>query len=53
MTMNQPNAKKHQQISFVKSAIRIIGYIFIPYDIFIAAIILVISEVIGVIEELV
>ena len=25
-----PDAKKHQQISFVKSAIRILGYMFIP-----------------------
>ena len=51
--MKQPNAMLHQRISFIKSAIRIIGYILIPFDIVSAAIILVISELIGIIEELV
>ena len=51
--MNQPDAKKHQTISFIKSWIRIIGYFFIPFSLISAAIILVISEIIGIIEELV
>ncbi len=51
--MNQPNAKKHQTISFIKSCIRIIGYFFIPFSLITATIILVISEIIGIIEELV
>jgi hypothetical protein len=51
--MKYPNAKKHQIISFVKSWIRIIGYFFIPFSLITATIILVISEVIGIIEELV
>ena len=51
--MEYPNAKKHQTISFVKSWIRIIGYFFIPFSLITATIILVISEVIGIIEELV
>jgi hypothetical protein len=48
-----PNQKWHQIISFVKSGIRIVGYCFIPFNLVIAAIILVISEIIGIIEELV
>ena len=48
-----PDAKKHQMISFVKSGIRIIGYILIPFNLIAAAGILVISEVVGILEELV
>jgi len=48
-----PNQKWHQIISFIKSGIRIVWYIFIPFDLVIAAIILVISEIIGIFEELV
>lgn len=48
-----PDAKKHQLVSFVKSGVRIIGYCFIPFNLVTAAIILVASEVIGIIEELV
>lgn len=42
----------HQTISFTKSAIRIIGYILIPFDLRAAAFILVISEILGVVEEI-
>ena len=48
-----PDQKWHQIISFIKSGIRIIGYCFIPFNLVIATIILVISEIIGIIEELV
>ena len=48
-----PDAKKHQIISFVKSAIRILGYGFLPFNLAIATIILILSEVIGIYEELV
>ena len=51
--MNYPDAKKHQIISFIKSGIRIIGYILIPFNLIAAAGILVLSEVVGIIEELV
>lgn len=51
--MNYPDAKKHQIISFVKSTIRIIGYVAIPFNLILAASILVASEVLGVVEELV
>jgi hypothetical protein len=53
INMEQPDAKKHQTISFIKSWIRIIGYFFIPFSLITATIILVISEIIGIIEELV
>ena len=48
-----PDPKKHQQISFLKSGIRIIGYVFLPIHIPSAAVLLIISEVVGIIEELV
>ena len=48
-----PDPKKHQIISFVKSGIRIIGYIFIPFDMGAAVALLVVSEGIGIVEELV
>jgi hypothetical protein len=48
-----PDAKKHQIISFIKSAIRILGYCFIPYNLVMSAFILILSEIIGILEELV
>ena len=51
--MKYPDAKLHQLISFVKSGVRIVGYCFIPYNLGIAAIMLILSEVIGIAEELV
>ena len=48
-----PDAKKHQIVSFIKSGIRILGYVLIPFDLLWAASILVVSEVVGIIEELV
>ena len=48
-----PDARKHQLISFVKSGIRILGYIFIPFNIDVAVTLLVVSEAVGIIEELV
>lgn len=51
--MNQPDPKKHQLISFLKSAVRIAGYILLGVNIPIGIIILVVSELIGIVEELV
>ena len=48
-----PDAKKHQIVSFVKSGIRIVGYCLIPFNLFAAALVLVLSEVVGIMEELV
>ena len=48
-----PDAKRHQIISFIKSGIRILGYCFIPFNLVISTILLILSEVVGIIEELV
>jgi len=48
-----PDPKLHQIISFVKSGVRILGYIFIPFNISVAVTLLIVSEAIGIIEELV
>ena len=53
LQQNYPDAKKHQIVSFIKSGIRILGYILIPFNIIWAVSALVVSEVIGIIEELV
>ena len=49
----QPDPKMHQIISFLKSAIRLTGYGALMYSIGLGVFILIISEVIGIIEELV
>ena len=48
-----PDPKKHQIISFIKSGVRILGYIFIPFDLGAAVALLVVSEAVGILEELV
>ena len=48
-----PDPKLHQTVSFIKSGIRIIGYILIPFNLTTAALALVLSEVVGIVEELV
>ena len=50
---HHPDARKHQIISFIKSGFRILGYLLIPYSLPIAAGVLIFSEIIGIIEELV
>lgn len=50
---DMPNQYWHRIISFVKSGVRLIGYAIIPFDLIVATMILIISEVIGVVEELV
>jgi len=50
---NYPDAKKHQIVSFIKSGIRILGYCFIPFNLVVSAILLILSEIVGIIEELV
>lgn len=52
--MNHPDPKKHQYISFAKSAIRIIaGISLINGNLFSAGLGLILAEVLGVLEELV
>jgi len=48
-----PDAKKHQQISFIKSGIRILGYGTLWFSLDTAVILLIFSEIIGIVEELV
>ena len=48
-----PDARLHQIVSFIKSGIRLLGYVLLPIEVVGATIILVISEVIGILEELV
>ena len=48
-----PDPKFHQQVSFIKSGIRILGYAALWWSIDIAATLLILSEVVGVYEELV
>ena len=48
-----PNQKWHRRISFIKSGIRIVGYVLIPFNLIDATVVLVVSEVVGIIEELV
>lgn len=48
-----PDQKWHRIVSFIKSGIRILGYVFIPINLTAAAIILILSEVVGILEELV
>ncbi len=51
--LNYPDARKHQLVSFIKSGIRILGYCFIPFNLVVSAILLILSEIVGIIEELV
>jgi len=50
---HMPNQKWHKIVSFIKSGVRILGYLLIPYSLPIAAGVLIFSEIIGIIEELV
>jgi len=48
-----PDQKWHRRISFFKSGIRIVGYVFIPFNLIAATALLIVSEIVGIIEELV
>tara|TARA_B100001996_G_scaffold92120_1_gene68626 strand:- start:775 stop:975 length:201 start_codon:yes stop_codon:yes gene_type:complete len=50
---NMPDQKKHQIISFIKSGIRLGGYFLLLFSLEVAVGILILSEIIGIIEELV
>ena len=51
--MKQPDAKLHQIISFIKSGICILGYGFLLFNLPTAVALLVLSEAVGIAEELV
>ena len=48
-----PNQKLHRNISFLKSCIRIIGYVFLVVNLLAAMGFLLLSELLGIAEELV
>jgi hypothetical protein len=48
-----PDPRIHQLISFIKSGIRIVGYILLPFSLETATGVLILSEIIGIVEELV
>jgi hypothetical protein len=48
-----PDPKLHQLVSFLKSAVRISGYVALFWSIGLGATILILSEIIGIVEELV
>lgn len=48
-----PDARKHLIVSLVKSNIRIAGYCLILFNLEVAVAVLVLSELVGIIEELV
>ena len=50
---HMPDQKLHQAISFIKSGIRILGYGALWYSLDIAVILLILSEIVGIGEELV
>lgn len=49
----QSNPQMKKIVSFTKSSIRVIGYICIPFNLTLACVSLIVSEGVGVIEELV
>ena len=51
--MRYPDPNKHQIVSFIKSAIRILGYGLLPFNLVASVIFLILSEIIGIYEELV
>lgn len=50
---HMPNQKWHKYVSFIKSGVRILGYALLPFNLVTATIVLIFSEIIGIIEELV
>jgi hypothetical protein len=50
---HMPNQKWHKIISFIKSGVRILGYGLIPFNLVAATIVLIFSEIVGIVEELV
>ena len=50
---HMPDQKKHQIISFIKSGVRLAGYGLLLYSVPFAVGVLILSEIIGIVEELV
>lgn len=43
--------KLHRRISYVKSWLRIVGYMYLPWNLWAATVVLVVSEILGIAEE--
>ena len=52
-TEYMPDQLWHQKLSFIKSGVRVGGFIWLMLDVTVGAVLLIIAEVIGVVEELV
>lgn len=50
---DHPDPKLHQLVSFLKSTVRISGYVSLFWSVGLGAVILILSEIIGIVEELV
>ena len=50
---HMPHPKCHKIVTFIKSGFRIVGYCFIPFSLDTATLLLILSEIIGIVEELV
>jgi hypothetical protein len=48
---HMPNQKFHKLLSFIKSGIRIYGYILFPFSMTWAMLVLILAEIIGILEE--
>jgi hypothetical protein len=53
MKQQLPDARRHQIISFIKSGIRLLGYGALWFSLDTAVILLILSEIVGIGEELV
>lgn len=49
--MDLPDAKRHYIVSMAKSVLRIVGYLFLFPVVPIASVVLILSEVLGIVEE--
>ncbi len=47
-----PNSKKNMILSYIKTGFRIIGYSFIPFNLVISMILLIISEMLSIIQNI-
>jgi hypothetical protein len=47
------NQNLHSRISYIKSAIRIIGFTCLIFDMFIGVLLLIIAEIFGIVEEII
>jgi hypothetical protein len=49
--MKYPDPIKHKRISMYKSVVRLVGYATIPWNLYVAATMLILAEILGIWEE--